>query len=354
MTMRSPKQSRREFIEGVTLGAAAAGVLVPLLNENATATAAGEMPYRPLGRTGEKVSLLGLGGAHFGMMMPDEEYTIRFIRTAIDDGVNFVETSWDYDWGLSEYRIGKALRDGYRQKAFLATKIDGRTKPSAEWQLDDSLHRLRTDTIDLVQFHEVVNMSDPDRIFGPNGAIETLLAAKKAGKIRYIGFTSHWGPDVILKTINLGLKNGFTFDTAMVTLNVMDPHFRNVAGEVVPVLQELGVGVLAFKSMGAGGFVGKKDYSEAKDYDLKPINVAPAECLHYVMSLPVSVVISGMNTMEILRENLKITREFRQMSAAQIAQLLARTAEAGRSGQYEWWKTPKGREWTRDHPECFS
>jgi aryl-alcohol dehydrogenase-like predicted oxidoreductase len=354
MTMRSPKQRRREFIKGVTLGAAAAGVLVPLLNENATATAAGEMPYRPLGRTGEKVSLLGLGGAHFGMMMPDEEYATRFIRTAIDDGVNFVETSWDYDWGLSEYRIGKALRDGYRQKAFLATKIDGRTKPSAEWQLDDSLHRLRTDTIDLVQFHEVVNMSDPDRIFGPNGAIETLLAAKKAGKIRYIGFTSHWGPDVILKTINLGLKNGFTFDTAMVTLNVMDPHFRNVAGEVVPVLQELGVGVLAFKSMGAGGFVGKKDYSEAKDYDLKPINVAPVECLHYVMSLPVSVVISGMNTMEILRENLKITREFRQMSDAQIAQLLARTAEAGRSGQYEWWKTPKGREWTRDHPECFS
>jgi aryl-alcohol dehydrogenase-like predicted oxidoreductase len=354
MTMRNLKPSRREFIEGMALGAAAAGVSVPLLSKNATAVATGEMPYRPLGRTGERVSLLGLGGAHFGMMMPDEEYAIRFIRTAIDDGVNFVETSWDYDWGLSEYRIGKALRDGYRQKVFLATKIDGRTRPYAEWQLDDSLHRLRTDTIDLVQFHEVVNMSDPDRIFGPNGAIETLLAAKKAGKIRYIGFTSHWGPDVILKTINLGLKNGFTFDTAMVTLNVMDPHFRNVAGEVVPVLQKLGVGVVAFKSMGAGGFVGKKDYSEAKDYDLKPIDVAPIECLHYVMSLPVSVVISGMNTMEILRENLKITREFRQMSEAQIAQLLARTAEAGSSGQYEWWKTPKGREWTRDHPECFS
>jgi predicted aldo/keto reductase-like oxidoreductase len=352
--MRNPKQNRREFIEGVTLGTAAAGVLVPLLDKNATAVAAGEIPYRPLGRTGEKVSLLGLGGAHFGMMMPDEEYAVRFIRTAIGDGVNFVETSWDYDWGLSEYRIGKALRDGYRQKVFLATKIDGRTKPYAEWQLDDSLHRLRTETIDLVQFHEVVHMTDPDKIFGPNGAIETLLAAKKAGKIRYIGFTSHGGPDVILKMVDVGSKYGFTFDTAMVTLNVMDPHFRNVAGEVIPVLQRLGIGILAFKSMGAGGFVGKKDYIEAKDYDLKPIDVAPADCLHYVMSLPVSVVISGMSTMEILKENLKITREFRQMSEAQITQLLAKTAEAGRSGQYEWWKTPKGLEWTRDHPECFS
>ena len=147
--MRDPKQNRREFIEGVTLGTAAAGVLVPLLNKNATAAAAGEMPYRPLGRTGEKVSLLGLGGAHFGTMMPDEEYASRFIRTAIDEGVNFVESSWDYDWGLSEYRIGQALRDGYRQKVFLATKIDGRTKPYAEWQLNDSLHRSRADTIDL-------------------------------------------------------------------------------------------------------------------------------------------------------------------------------------------------------------
>ena len=142
--MRNPKQSRREFIEGVTLGAVATGVLVPRLDKNATAAAVGEMPYRPLGRTGENVSLLGLGGAHFGMMMPDEEYAVRFIRTGIDGGVNFVETSWDYDWGLSEYRIGKALQDGYRQKVFLATKIDGRTKPYAEWQLNDSLHRLRT------------------------------------------------------------------------------------------------------------------------------------------------------------------------------------------------------------------
>jgi len=322
-------------------------------NQNLTTAAVGEMPYRLLGRTGEKVSLLGVGGAHCGTMMPDDEYATRFLRTAIDEGVNFIETSWDYDWGLSEHRIGKALKGGYRQKVFLATKIDGRTRPFAEWQLEDSLHRLKTDTIDLVQFHEVVHMSDPDKIFGPNGAIETLLAAKKAGKIRYIGFTSHWGPDVILKTIDVGLKSGFTFDTAMVALNVMDPHFRNVAGEVIPVLQRHGVGAIAFKSMGAGGFVGKKDYIEAHDYDLPPINVTPIECLHYVMSLPVSVVVSGMTTLEILRENLRIAREFQQMTAAQMSQLLSKTAEAGRSGRYEWWKTPKGLEWTRTHPECF-
>jgi predicted aldo/keto reductase-like oxidoreductase len=353
LRMGESKRDRRDFLRNVAAGVMGAGIGIPLLNASTTPAAKGEMPYRSLGRTGEKISLLGLGGWQVGVM-PDEQYSTRFVRTAIDNGVNYIETSWDYQWGLSETRVAKALRDGYRKKVFLATKIDGRTKEYFEWQLDDSLHRLRTDTIDLVQFHEVVNLSDPDKIFGPKGAFESMLAARKAGKVRYIGFSSHWGPDVILKMINMGLKNGFTFDTAMVTLNVMDPHFRNVAGEVVPVLQKHNIGILAFKTMGAGGFVGKAPYDEAKGHVLKQINVTPAECLHYVMSLPVSTAISGMDTMEILTGNLSITRDFRPMTETQVAQLLAKTAEVGKNGKYEWWKTPKGLEWTRTNPDCFS
>ena len=189
-----------------------------------TSTSKLGIPYRTLGHTGEKVSIVGLGGAHIGGQ-DDENDSIRIIRTAIDNGINFMDNSWDYFNGVSETRMGKALRDGYRSKVFLMTKIDGQTKKAATEQINESLQRLQTDTIDLLQFHEVIRMSDPDRIFGPGGAIEAVLEAKKAGKVRYIGFTGHKGPDIHLKMLRTAQDNDFIFDAVQMPLNIMDAHY---------------------------------------------------------------------------------------------------------------------------------
>ncbi len=193
---------RRNFIKKLTtLGAAAAslGRLPGLAPSAWAAPANGQIPYRQLGNTGEKVSLVGLGGFHLGR--PDEKESLRIVRTAIDNGINFMDNSWDYNQGESEIRMGKALRDGYRQKVFLMTKIDGRTGEAAVKQLDESLRRLQTDTIDLLQFHEIIRLSDPERIFGPKGAYKAMLDARKAGKIRYLGFTGHKNPRIHLKML---------------------------------------------------------------------------------------------------------------------------------------------------------
>ena len=257
------------------------------------------MPYRALGRSGEKVSLVGLGGFHVGTQ-PDEADSIRIIRTAIDNGVNFLDNCWDYNGGTSEIRMGKALRDGYRQRVFLMTKIDGQLKELAAKQIDESLRRLQVETIDLVQFHEVIRPGDPERIMGPGGAIEAALAAKKAGKIRYIGFTGHKDPDIHLKMLNTGFKQGFTFDAVQMPLNVMDAHFRSFEKKVLPVLVEHGIGVLGMKSLGDGIF-------------LKSNTVTAIECLHYAMNLPTSVVITGCDRMEILNQALEAARTFRPL-----------------------------------------
>src|SRR5438105_11161203 len=206
--------------------------------------------YRVLGKTGERVSPIGIGGWHLGLPTVDEQLAIRIVRTAIDNGVNFLDNSWDYNEGKSEIRMGKALRDGYRQKAFLMTKVDGQTKKSAAQQLDESLKRLQTDHLDLWQFHEVIRMGDPDRIFGPGGGMEAALEAKKAGKIRYIGFTGHKSPDIHLKMLSTGFKHNFTFDTVQMPLNVMDAHFNSFVKKVLPVLLEHKIGVLGMKPMG--------------------------------------------------------------------------------------------------------
>ena len=187
--------------------------------------------------------------------------------------------------------MGKALRDGYRQKVFLMTKIDGQLKDIAARQIDESLQRLQTDTIDLLQFHEVIRPGDPDRIFGPGGSLEAALAAKKAGKIRYIGFTGHKDPDIHLKMLNTAFQHGFTFDAVQMPLNVMDMHFKSFAQKVVPVLVEHGIGVLGMKSMGDGQV-------------LKSNTVTPIECLHYAMNLPTSVVINGCESLERLEQGL--------------------------------------------------
>src|SRR5207248_1960037 len=193
-------------------------------------------PFRTLGRTGEKVSAIGLGGWHLGLDHVSEQLSFRIVRTAIDRGVTFMDNCWDYNDGASETRMGKALRDGYRQRVFLMTKIDGRTRQLAAKQIDESLARLQTDHVDLMQFHEVVRMEDPDRIFANGGAMEAMLEAKKAGKVRFIGFTGHKDPMIHLHMLEVAATHKFRFDAVQMPLNVMDAHFRSFAQKVVPVL----------------------------------------------------------------------------------------------------------------------
>jgi len=295
-----------------------------------------EMPYRTLGRTGEQVSILGLGGAHIGFQ-EDEKESIKIIRTAIDNGVNFMDNSWDYNDGVSEIRMGMALRDGYRSKVFLMTKIDGQVKETAAKQIDESLQRLQTDTIDLLQFHEVIRMSDPDRIFAPGGGMEAVLEAQEAGKVRYIGFTGHKSPDMHLKMLQTALDKGFAFDTVQMPLNIMDAHYDSFEKRVLPVLLENDIGVLGMKPMCAGLI-------------FKSGVVTAAECLRYAMSLPTSVVITGCDSVQVLQQALQVATSFSPMRAEERSALLARTAEAGETGEYEPYKTSTAFDATSRNP----
>jgi len=285
----------------------------------------GAMPYRLLGRTGEKVSLVGLGGFHIGIQREEQE-SIRLIRTAIDNGVNFLDNSWDYNEGISEIRMGKALKDGYRKKAFLMTKIDGQDRKTAGTQLEECLRRLQTETIDLLQFHEIIRMEDADRIFAPGGALEAVLEARKAGKVRYLGFTGHKSPGVHLKMLQTAFDNGFVFDAVQMPLNVMDAHFDSFEKKVIPILQKHDIGILGMKPLG------EKFILESKTAD-------PLECLHYVMDLPVSTVITGCDSMDILDQALRAAHTFQPLKAEERSRLLARTAGAAAKGQYELYKT---------------
>ena len=255
--MKPNDVERREFITGMA-ALSTAGLL--------RAADSGGMIYRNLGSTGEKVSAIGLGGHHIGRPK-DESEGIGIIRSALDRGMNFLDNCWDYHDGVSEIRMGKALRDGYRQKAFLMTKFDGRTKEATAKQIDESLQRLQTDHIDLMQFHENIRMEDPDRFFAAGGSLEALMDAKKAGKIRYIGFTGHKDPVVHLRMLDMAAQNKFHFDACQMPLNVMDAHFRSFTHQVVPRLVKEGIAVLAMKSMGDGNV-------------LKSGVVTPIECLH--------------------------------------------------------------------------
>ncbi|HWE27811.1 MAG TPA: aldo/keto reductase, partial [Polyangia bacterium] len=249
------------------------------------------MPMRTLGRTGVKVSLLGLGGFHLGIPRDDKE-AVRIIHAAMDHGVTFLDNCWDYNGGKSEERMGLALAaPSRRQKAFLMTKLDGRTRDSAGKQLEQSLQRLRTDHIDLVQVHEVIRMQDPERVFGPGGAIEALVAAKQAGKLRFIGFTGHKDPAIHLHMIETAAQHGFTFDTVQLPVNVMDAHYKSFAKNVIPRAREHEMGVLGMKPLGSGII-------------LRSGVVAAPECLRYSMSQPVSVQITGCETMGVLAQAL--------------------------------------------------
>jgi len=295
------------------------------------------IPYRTLGRTGEKVSVIGVGGFHLGKM-DDEKESIRIVRAAMDRGINFLDNCWDYNEGKSETRMGKALKDGYRDRAFLMTKVDGRSKKEAAKQIDQSLRRLKTDHVDLMQFHEVIRFEDPDRIFAPDGAIEAFTEAREAGKLRFIGFTGHKDPHVHLYMLEVAARHNFQFDTVQMPLNVMDAHFRSFGHHVLPVLVKNKIGVLGMKSMGAGVILQSKQ-------------VTPIECLHYAMNLPTSVVITGMDKMELLEQAIQAALTFRPMSEEEVGKLLAKTAAAAASGKFELFKTTSHHDSTAKSPE---
>jgi predicted aldo/keto reductase-like oxidoreductase len=306
-------------------------------SETGRAEVKGGMVYRTLGKTGEKVSLVGIGGAHIGKQ-DDEQESLRIIRAALDHGINFLDNSWDYNDGQSEIRMGKALQDGYRQKAFLMTKIDGRTRESAARQLDESLRRLQTDRVDLLQFHEIIRISDVDRIFASGGALEAVLEAKDAGKVRYLGFTGHKSPDIHLKMLDTAHAHGLAFDTVQMPLNVMDAHYKSFEKKVLPVALERKIGVLAMKPMG-------------DPFILETKAVTAVECLHYSMNLPVAVVITGIDSIPILEQALNAARTFRPMSEAQVSAMLAKTAEHAQAGRYERYKTSDHFDTTVKKPE---
>src|SRR5437867_7030522 len=295
-----------------------------------------KMQTRELGKTGERVSILGLGGYHLGM--PGEKEAIRMVRTALDNGVNFLDNCWDYNDGASEERMGKALRDGYRQKAFLMTKIDGQTKKAATQQLDESLRRLQTDHVDLLQFHEVIRETDPARIMGAGGGMEAVLEAKKQGKVRYIGFTGHKSPDIHLKMLETAFAHQFTFDAVQMPLNVMDAHYNSFEKKVLPVLVKHGIGVLGMKPMGDAIILRSK-------------TATAVECLHYAMNLPTSVVITGCDSIEILQQAFDAARSFKPMSKQEVATLLAKTAAASAKGEFELYKTSDNFDGTYHNPQ---
>ena len=297
-----------------------------------------EMPYRILGSTGERVSAIGLGGWHLGFKKVDEQLSIRIVRDAIQRGINFMDNCWDYNDGASETRMGKALRDGYRNKVFLMTKIDGRSKKEAARQVEESLRRLQTDCIDLVQHHEILRYEDPHRIFDDDGANAALIEARKAGKLRYIGFTGHKDPRIHFYMLEVAKQHAFNFDTVQMPLNVMDAHYRSFEKLVLPELVKQNIGVLGMKSMGNGVI-------------LKSNTVTAIECLHYALNLPTSVVITGVDSMEILEQAFEAARTFRPMSKAQVKSLLGKTAKAASRGEFELFKTTSIFDGTAYHPK---
>ena len=346
---------RRDLLKATALGAATAAAAPALAVAQTTIAPTepapgtwpapdtideGGMKYRILGTTGQRVSIVGLGGFHLAKPEPNgptTEDAIRIVRTGIDNGINFCDCAWDYNGGESEIRLGKALRDGYRQKAFLMTKIDGRTAASAMAQLETSLRRLQTDHLDLMQFHEIIRWDDPDRIFADGGALEAMLKAQQQGKFKYIGFTGHKSPKIHRKMFQIAAQHNFHFDTVQMPVNVMDAHFDSFQQMIFPIAQQQKTAVLAMKTFGDTFIVDTKI-------------VPPIDMLHYGMSQPVALVVTGCDRMPILEQALEAVRTYQPMSASDQQALLARTAEIGASGKTEKYKVSHHFDSTMQHP----
>ena len=299
---------------------------VPALSSARPTESDTRMPYRTLGRTGQRVSAIGLGGWHIGRPELSEDEGVRIVRAAVDAGINFLDNSWDYNDGASEIRMGKALQDGYRERVFLMTKIDGQTRKAAADQINECLRRLQTDVIDLLQFHEIIRMEDPARIFAPGGALEAAIEAKEAGRIRYIGFTGHKSPTIHLRMLETAASHGFRFDAVQMPLNVMDAHFDSFEKRVLPVLVREKIGVLGMKPLG------DRQVLESQ-------TVTPMEGLQYALNLPTSVVITGCDSMEILEQAIRAATTFRPLTRDEVDALLAKTARAAVQGRFERYKT---------------
>lgn len=331
---------RRDFLKSATV--AAAGSVATAGAQSIQRSPATQRPestnmiYRELGRTGERVSAIGLGGYHIGKQQ-DPNDSIGLIRAAIDRGITFMDNCWDYNGGISEVRMGQALRDGYRQKVFLMTKIDGRDKNTAERQIEESLGRLQTDVIDLLQFHEVIRLDDPDLIFRSDGAIEAVKQAKQAGKIRYIGFTGHKDPSVHLRMFETADQHAFHFDTVQMPINVMDAHFRSFLNGVAPVAQKHGTAILAMKTFG-------------DPYILQSNTVTPMEALHFGLNSPASVVITGIDSPAILDQAFEAVKSFSPMDREQVAAILSKTKQAAMTGKFELFKTSSHYDGTIQNP----
>jgi aryl-alcohol dehydrogenase-like predicted oxidoreductase len=333
---------RRDFLKTATAAGVAATIPAGAQSTQSASTPikrpeSPNMIYRELGTTGERVSAIGMGGYHLGKQKDPNE-SINLLHAGIDGGITFMDNCWDYNDGISEVRMGQALRNGYRQKVFLMTKMDGRTADEYNKQLEQSLGRLQTDMIDLVQFHEVIRYEDPDRIFAAGGAIEAAVAARKAGKIRYIGFTGHKDPAIHLRMIEIAQKHSFHFDTVQMPINVMDAHFRSFAKEVMPIALKQGIGILAMKTFG-------------DPYILQSNTVQPIEALHYGLTQPVSVVITGIDNQRVLDQAFEAARTFKPLTEAQIKAILDRTAVAASEGKFELFKTSPHYDGTAANPK---
>ena len=286
----------------------------------------GSIPRRPFGTTGEEVSLLCVGGAHIGH--PSEEDAIKIVHMAIDAGANFLDNAWEYNDGDSERRMGKALaQGGYRDKAFLMTKdcAHDRRAHHSMYKLEQSLKRLKTDHLDLWQIHEVVWEDDPDRIFAPGGSAEAMIKAKEQGKVRYIGFTGHKSPSIHKRM----LDQGFPWDSVQMPLNVFDAHHDSFENEIVPICQEQGIAVIGMKSFASGRVFSSNS------------GITPQEALRYAMSLPVATVVSGMDSLKVLEQNLAIARDFTPLTDAERESILARSEPYSADGEHERFKSTR-------------
>ncbi len=293
---------------------------------------------RRLGHSDTQVSIIGLGGYHLGLPNVQEQDAIRIIRHALDEGINFLDNCWDYNAGISEERMGKALQDGYRQKAFVMTKIDGRTGAEARKQIDESLRRLKTDTVDLLQIHEVIRMGDAEQVFQPGNVIDVLQQARKDGKIRFIGFTGHKRPEMHLNMIAAAERHHFQFDTMQMPVNALDDHFDSFGRLVIPVARKHNIAVLGMKSLSNGAI-------------LKTKSITAVEALHYAMSVPVTTTICGCESMANLDEKIGVARGFKPMSAEQKIAVLRKTAPFGGEGKYEDYKNSNIYDGTFHNPQ---
>ena len=327
------EKTRRQFLQASAAAGLAGATLSPgfltgndtLSPRSATGSAripslATGLPGRSFGKTDEKISVLGIGGYHIGVSRFTDSESVRLIQEAVDAGVNFMDNAWEYHNGRSEERMGKALV-GRRDRVFLMTKHHGRDKKTAMAHLDDSLRRLKTDRLDLWMFHECVYDEDPDRIFAPGGGIEAADLAKKQGKVRYVGFTGHKWPRIHLKL----LAYGYPWDAVLMPLNILDGTFRSFETWVLPVLVKRGIAALAMKSRASGAI-------------LSAGVATPEECWRYVAALPVSTIVSGMDSLSVMRKNLELTR-LKPMSEDERRAIRERTREVARSGELEKFKT---------------